>query len=94
MPYCATGRAWYATVRMVWTTWVSRRPLVPPDDIVNCRWTINERRLFEALGKEARQIDEVAEEAGLTAGAASALLLTMELKGLIRNYGAQYYVVR
>ena len=54
----------------------------------------NERRLFNALGKEARHIDEVAEEAGLTAGAASALLLTMELKGLIRNYGAQYYVVR
>jgi DNA processing protein len=54
----------------------------------------DERRLYDALGKEARHIDEVAEEAGLTAGAASALLLTMELKGLIRNHGAQYYVLR
>jgi DNA processing protein len=54
----------------------------------------DERRLYDALGKEARHIDEVAEEAGLTAGAASALLLTMELKGLIRNFGAQYYVLR
>jgi DNA processing protein len=54
----------------------------------------DEQRLYGALGKEARHIDEVAEEAGLTAGAASALLLTMELKGLIRNYGAQHYVIR
>jgi DNA processing protein len=54
----------------------------------------DERRLYDALGKEARHIDEVAEEAGFTAGEASALLLTMELKGLIRNHGAQYYVLR
>lgn len=54
----------------------------------------DERRLYAALGKEARHIDEVAEEAGLTAGAASAVLLTMELRGLIRNHGAQYYVLR
>jgi DNA processing protein len=54
----------------------------------------DERRLVDALGKEARHIDEIAEEAGLTPGAASALLLTMELKGLIRNYGAQYYVLK
>lgn len=54
----------------------------------------NERRLYAALGKEARHIDELAEEAGLSAGAASALMLTMELKGLVRNHGAQYYVLR
>jgi DNA processing protein len=54
----------------------------------------DERRLFEALGKEARHIDELADEAGLSAGATSALLLTMELKGLVRNHGAQYYVLR
>ena len=54
----------------------------------------NERTLYDALGKEARHIDELAEEAGLSAGAASALMLTMELKGLVRNHGAQYYVLR
>jgi DNA processing protein len=54
----------------------------------------NERKLYAALGKEARHIDELAEEAGLPAGAASALMLTMELKGLVRNHGAQYYVLR
>lgn len=54
----------------------------------------DERRLFDALGKEARHIDELAENAGLSAGAASALMLTMELKGLVRNHGAQYYVLR
>jgi DNA processing protein len=54
----------------------------------------NERRLLEALGKEARHIDELAEEAGLPAGAVSALMLTLELKGLVRNHGAQYYVLR
>jgi DNA processing protein len=54
----------------------------------------DERRLYDALGQEARHIDELAEEAGLSAGAASALMLTMELKGLVRNHGAQYYVLR
>ncbi|MGH2617540.1 MAG: DNA-processing protein DprA, partial [Thermomicrobiales bacterium] len=54
----------------------------------------NERRLYDALGGEARHIDELAEEAGLPAGQAGALLLTMELKGLVRNHGAQYYVKR
>jgi DNA processing protein len=54
----------------------------------------NERRLYEALSGEARHIDELAEEAGLLAGQAGALLLTMELKGLVRNHGAQFYVKR
>jgi DNA processing protein len=54
----------------------------------------DEQRLFEAVGKEARHIDELAEDAGLSAGAASALMLTLELKGLVRNHGAQYYVLR
>ena len=54
----------------------------------------NELRLYDALRNEARHIDELAEEAGLPVAAASALLLTMELKGLVRNHGAQYYVLR
>ncbi len=53
-----------------------------------------ERRVYEVLGSEARHIDELAEAAGLAAGQAAALLLTMELKGLVRNHGAQYYVRR
>jgi DNA processing protein len=54
----------------------------------------DERKVLAALGKEARHIDELAEEAELPAGAVSALMLTMELKGLVRNHGAQYYVLR
>jgi DNA processing protein len=54
----------------------------------------DERRLLAALGREARHIDELAEAADLPAGAVSALMLTMELKGLVRNHGAQYYVLR
>ncbi len=54
----------------------------------------NERLLYMALRDEARHIDELAEEAGLGAGQAGALLLTMELKGLVRNHGAQFYVRR
>jgi DNA processing protein len=53
-----------------------------------------ERRVYEVLGSEALHIDELAEAAGLAAGQAAALLLTMELKGLVRNHGAQYYVRR
>ena len=54
----------------------------------------HERRVYEAVGSEARHIDELAETAGLAAGQAAAVLLTMELKGLVRNHGAQYYVRR
>jgi DNA processing protein len=54
----------------------------------------DERKLLDAVGKDARHIDELAEDAGLSARAASALMLTMELKGLVRNHGAQYYVLR
>lgn len=53
-----------------------------------------ERRVYEAVGGEARHIDELAEAAGLGPGQAAAVLLTMELKGLVRNHGAQYYVRR
>ncbi len=62
----------------------ARQTQLPLDD--------NERLLFAALSDEARHIDELAEEAGLAAGQAGALLLTMELKGLVRNHGAQFYV--
>ncbi len=54
----------------------------------------SERLLYAAVGSEARHIDELAEEVGFAAGRAAAVLLTMELKGLIRNYGAHYYVRR
>lgn len=54
----------------------------------------HERRVYEAVASEARHIDELAEAAGLGPGQAAAVLLTMELKGLVRNHGAQYYVRR
>jgi DNA processing protein len=54
----------------------------------------DERKLLDAVRKDARHIDELAEEAQLSAGVAAALMLTMELKGLVRNHGAQYYVLR
>jgi DNA processing protein len=53
-----------------------------------------ELRILPAVKDEARHIDEIAEEAGLAAAAAAALLLTLELKGLVRNHGAQYYALR
>jgi DNA processing protein len=54
----------------------------------------DEQKLLDTVGAEARHIDELAEDAGLTAQAASSLLLTLELKGLVRNHGAQFYVRR
>jgi DNA processing protein len=54
----------------------------------------NEQALFAVVRDEPKHIDELADETGLPAGAVSALLLTMELKGLVRNYGAQFYVRR
>ena len=52
----------------------------------------DELRVLAALGDEARHIDELAEDAGLAAHQASGLLVTLELRGLVRNHGAQYYV--
>lgn len=54
----------------------------------------SELRLLAAVKDEARHIDEIAEEAGLAASPAAALLLTLELKGAVRNHGAQYYALR
>lgn len=51
----------------------------------------DERRLLALLTGEPRHIDEVAEAAGRPISHVAALLLTMELKGLIHNAGAQHY---
>jgi DNA processing protein len=53
-----------------------------------------EQRVYVAVGREPRHIDEIAEEAGLSAGEVGAALLTLELGGLVRNHGAQFYVLR
>jgi DNA processing protein len=53
----------------------------------------DERALIAVLGSDARHIDDLADDIGLPAAQTGALLLTMELKGLVRNQGAQYYVL-
>lgn len=51
----------------------------------------NERKLVALLTAEPQHVDEIAAAAALPIAKASALLLTMELKGLVRNLGAQHY---
>jgi DNA processing protein len=53
-----------------------------------------EERLLRHLDGDPRHIDELAEAGEMSAGEVSALLLTLELKGLVRNQGAQFYVRR
>jgi DNA processing protein len=53
-----------------------------------------ESRVYSVVGSEASHIDDIAEQANLTAAESGAILLTLELKGLLRNLGAQYYVKR
>jgi DNA processing protein len=50
-----------------------------------------ERRLLALLTTEPQHIDEIAAAANLPIIEAAALLLTLELKGLVRNAGAQHY---
>ncbi len=50
-----------------------------------------ERRLHALLTGDGQHIDDLAAAINLPIGAVSALLLTMELKGLARNSGAQHY---
>jgi DNA processing protein len=53
-----------------------------------------ERQLYAAVGSEARHIDELAEDTGFATWSVSAMLTAMELRGLVRNHGAQFYVRR
>lgn len=54
--------------------------------------TDDERRLLALLHGDPQHIDEVALAANLPLPHCSALLAMMELKGLVRNAGAQHYV--
>ena len=51
-----------------------------------------ERRLHALLTAEGQHIDDLAAALNLPIGEVGALLLTMELKGMVRNSGAQHYV--
>jgi len=53
-----------------------------------------ESRVLSVVGGEASYIDDIARQANLTAAETGAILLTLELKGYLRNLGAQYYVKR
>lgn len=49
------------------------------------------RRILSTLTAEALHIDEIAAVAGIPIASLSALLMTLELQGFVRNVGAQYY---
>lgn len=54
--------------------------------------TPEEARVLNCLGSEPLHIDEIAELSGLPGREVAEALLMMELKGMARNCGAQYYV--
>jgi DNA processing protein len=49
------------------------------------------RRVLSTLTGEALHIDEIGAVAGIPIASLSALLMTLELQGFVRNVGAQYY---
>ncbi len=49
------------------------------------------RRILSTLTAEALHIDEIGAVAGIPIASLSALLMTLELQGFVRNVGAQYY---
>ena len=51
-----------------------------------------ERTLFDKLGREARHIDELSAETGISISEISAALTVMELKGLVEQIGGMNYV--
>jgi DNA processing protein len=51
-----------------------------------------ERILYALVGAEARHVDELCRASGLTIQESSGALLGLELKGLVRQVGAQHYV--
>lgn len=54
--------------------------------------TDEERSIYALVTAEPQHIDELAYSAGLTISAASALMMMLELKGLVANAGAQHFV--
>lgn len=54
--------------------------------------TDEERSIYALVTSEPQHIDELAYSAGLTISAASALMMMLELKGLVANAGAQHFV--
>lgn len=54
--------------------------------------TDTERILYAIVGAIPRHVDELAHESGLAIHVAGGTLLAMELKGLVRQSGAQHYV--
>lgn len=54
--------------------------------------TDGERRLLALVTSEPQHIDDLAAAANVEIAEASALLTMMELKGIVRNAGAQHYV--
>uniref|UniRef100_A0A7C1G4T7 DNA-protecting protein DprA n=1 Tax=Thermomicrobium roseum TaxID=500 RepID=A0A7C1G4T7_THERO len=51
------------------------------------------RPVIAALGREAKHIDELAAELGLGIAQLSALLLELQLEGLVTHLGAQHYAL-
>jgi DNA processing protein len=51
------------------------------------------RRVLSTLTTEALHIDEIGAVAGIPIANLSALLMTLELRGFVRNVGAQYYAL-
>jgi DNA processing protein len=54
----------------------------------------NEQRVVAAVKHEPRHIDELVEETGMPVAEVGALLFALELNGVVRNQGAQFYVLR
>ncbi len=54
--------------------------------------TPSERLLYGIVGAEPRHVNELSIESGLPIHEASGTLLALELKGLVRQSGAQHYV--
>lgn len=54
--------------------------------------TSEEERVLRSLGSEPIHIDEISEVANMPGREVAEALLMMELRGMVRNCGAQYYV--
>lgn len=51
----------------------------------------DERQILDMLAREPKHIDEIAIDTGINISELSALLLQMQLKGLVRDAGGQHY---
>ncbi len=66
----------------------------PLFDIVQLKLNTNEKMIYECLNKEPMHIEQIIEDTGLQAGSINSALISLQLKGVIKNLPGNFFLRR